>query len=377
MAKRLVCVASAFGYGPVSTLLAVAKPLKRLGYELVFVGRGLAQEFAAHFPFDRVLTWKDASDQDQIEQELLRANGIVNVSEPRLELVVRQIPIPHFYIDILFWMWSRLNPWTARADIYFIQNFSGVKDKLSEWRANMRNPQIVGPIVDLPESRPSRGQEGSRLIINFGGLESSSLKEGQEFIYAHTLTRLLLPLLDRSRFESILFTGNVSGMANLERQFPEKAGRIQFAHLSHETFVAQLGSAELLLSSPGLTATYEAFLLNAPVRFLPPQNYSQTLMLDYYGQSGLSDYALHWKDLYPGYQIGYGEEVSAALRTIQSTLNTFTSDLEAQQKASQILTKIITEPFSPMQRQRQAKFARVMGQVSPSVIAHSIDAYLG
>jgi len=380
MTKRLIGVASSFGYGPVSKLLAVAKPLKTLGYDLCFVGRGPALELAQHFPFDRVLAWQDAGDRRDIERELEKAEGIVNVMEPRFGDLARPPSLPHFYIDSLFWMWSRLDPRTAHADIYFIQNFVGVQAQVDRWRAEMRNPQIVGPVVDIsgsPPAPPARARPPA-LVINFGGLASGSMRQGQELAYPGILLRLLLPILNRvaGRYEKITFTGNRKVMAYLDQQFPQRAPNIYFTHLSHKAFLTLLRSARCLLTSPGLTTTYEAFLLNVPVRFLPPQNYSQTLMLDHYRQAGLSDYALHWKDIYAGYDVGRGSEVSTAVRTILATIEAFAGDLPAQERAAEILRQAVNEPIRPTLGLRQAEFARSMGRPAPASIARRIDAYL-
>jgi len=381
MAKRLVCVASGFGYGPVSKLLAVAKPLKTLGYELCFVGQGPALELAEHFPFDQVLVREDTSDPNGVEQDLKGANGIVNVLEPRFGALAQRLSLPHFYIDSLFWMWNRLDPRTADADIYFIQNFPGVQAKVDQWRAWMRNPHIVGPVVDMPGSqRAHQARTGpSTLVINFGGLESQSVRLDQALVYPYTLVSLLLPILDVADcpYESIIFTGNHRAMAHLDRQFPERPSNLHFVHLSHESFVSLVRSSRHVLTSPGLTTAYEAFLLNVPVRFLPPQNYSQTLMLDYYRQAGLSDVSLHWKDLYPEYDVGHGLEVSAAVRTILSTVDTFARDPQAQDRATNILRRVISEPVNPTLCLRQAEFARSMGRPAPASIARRIDDYLG
>jgi hypothetical protein len=376
MTKKLVCIASSFGYGPVSKLLAIAKALQALDYMLIFVGRGVALELATYFPFTKVIPWEESGNSEYIKQELLGADGIVNVLEPHFEVLARQVPIPHFYVDSLFWMWNRLNAWTAQADIYFIQNFPGVKNRVDEWKAMIRNPQIVGPIVDLLDSRLVQPDGIMELLVNFGGFESRSVQDGGEYVYAHVLTRLLLPLLYEARFENILFTGNRDIMIFLNQKFPESARHVQFVHCSHDDFIARLKNAKLLLSSPGLTSTYEAFLLNIPVRFLPPQNYSQSLMLDHYRENGLVDFSLHWEDLYSQYQLGTSLEVSEAIRCIRSTLNIFSGDLVAQEKASQILRRIIDAPISPAHCFRQGEFAKDMGTPSPVFIASSIANYL-
>ena len=174
-------MASSFGYGPVSKLLAVAKGLKALSYGLCFVGEGPALELANRFPFDKVYAGDETRHQRGIARELDRSDGIVNVMHPRFEQLARGTSLPHFYIDSLFWMWSRLNPWTAQADIYFIQNFPGVESNVDRWQADMRNPQIVGPIVDISHHLPAGRSETSKLVINYGGMASRRAAEAEDF----------------------------------------------------------------------------------------------------------------------------------------------------------------------------------------------------
>lgn len=54
----------------------------------------------------------------------------------------------------------------------------------------------------------------------------------------------------------------------------------------------------MVLTTPGLTTTYEALVYNIPIRFLPPQNYSQALMLKHYRNTGFADISFDWTDVY-------------------------------------------------------------------------------
>lgn len=380
MAKTLICGATSFGYGPIAKLLAIARVLQSLNYQLIFLGNGTALELARYFPFEQCIEY-DISNVEHLSDlgiPLEGISGIINVLEPVLAHFAQNMSLPHFYIDSLFWMWHQIDVHTANADIYFIQRFPGVEEKLARWRDSIHNPRLVGPIVESSDYIPRRDQRGNHIIINYAGLESGLVDVDRGLLYPYVLTALLMPILQKSApfHQKIVFTGNQRVMFQLEQQFPQRPANVQFTHLSHDAFLKILASSSLLVTSPGLTTTYEAFLSGIPVRFLPPQNYSQTLMLDYYRREGLADISFHWNDVYADYAVSSEMEESVAVRQVLSVIDRFSQDPQAQQQAMGILSDLLNTPTPPNIPLRQLQFARSMGKLAAHEVAITIDTAL-
>lgn len=378
MKKHLICVAAAFGYGPVSKLLTITKYLQILDYELTFIGYGTALELAKSWDFNNIYEYNihEAQSDNEISEKISNSDGVINVLEPSFGSIAQKVTTMHFYIDSLFWMWGQLDPRVTLSECYFIQNFPGVNKKITDWSDKIQNPVLVNPIVDIKYRTSSKCKK--KLIINYGGLESQLITVERGLIYPFIITKLLLPVFEsiKLNYEEIIFTGNQKVMAYFEHRYSHKFPYIKFLHLEHDKFLETLSIAKLLVTSPGLTTTYEAFHLKVPVRFLPPQNYSQTLMLDFYRKTNLSDISFHWKDIYPDYKVDFNMEESFAINQILSIIEHFDKDFEAQKNASKILRAVITAPLESRLQFNQFKFATSMGIPAPIKIAKEIDKIL-
>jgi len=365
----------------VGKLLAVAKELLALEYQLTFVGTGTALELAKHFPFTQIVEC-DVGDPVVLAgiRDIVRSGlGVVNVLEPVLGGFLQEEGRTHFYLDSLFWMWPEPDARVTDSSIYFIQRFPGVEQNLTRWSGHLKNPMVVGPIVDSAVidwvGRPSTRSD--RLVVNYAGLESALVGVDRGLVYPYVLTAILMPIIRTQRaFSEVVFTGNQRVMQHLGAQFAGDAPRTRFLHLSHDRFIDLLASSKCLLTSPGLTATYEAFLLGTPVRFLPPQNYSQTLMLDYYRREKLVDLSLHWRDLYEDYGVGTDRQEVEAVKEVLDTVGRFLLDQIAQRRAADVLTRMIASPLPKDLEYKQLQFARSMGPPAARLVAETIQGYV-
>jgi hydroxymethylcytosylglucuronate/cytosylglucuronate synthase len=378
MSRRLVCTAAAFGYGPAAKLLVIAKLLRQRSYSLCFVGYGTALEMAQSFAFDEVVECMPDDFEANIrsQADLWGADGILNVLEPAVGEVAKDLALPHFYIDSLFWMWTEPTPEVVDSEVYFIQQFPGVDARCLAWRSYVKNPIIVGPIVSV-EGLGMKCEERTRLMVNFAGLESPFAKVDGGLRYPYTLTKLIYPILSRVAldYEEVIVAGNRVVMDRLRTDYADGPGNIKFMSLAHENFLELLASCRLLVSSPGLTTAYEGFSLNVPIRFLPPQNYSQSLMLDYYRKERLVDVSFHWADLGLGYEVRSGMREDLAVRKVLEVIDEFADNLDAQETSKGLLESIFIQPIDPLLGARQQSFVRSMGRQGGYAIVDAVDRW--
>jgi hydroxymethylcytosylglucuronate/cytosylglucuronate synthase len=349
--KRLICTAAPFGYGPVAKLLTICKFLTN--YQLEFVGTGPALELARHASYFSTITKADydLSANRQLFQPILSGADLLLASvEPAAIELARTFQVPCCYVDSLFWMWDTLPEACYEVTCYCAQRFPGVSERQATFGRSVRNLRLVGPIVDRTFRRT--GKRDPFLLVSLGGLESPLVREHESLLYAGPVISALDQALRRSQWSEVIVTGNHAVMVHLQEHYGRPG--LTFTHLAHEDFLKLMARAAFLLTSPGLTTTYEALVYQVPMRFLPPQNYSQALMLKLYRSNGLADRALDWCDLYPQALITEGLPEEEGVRQVQASIQRFAADLAAQEVAVSVFQEMLTYslPDSSMQASR-------------------------
>ena len=118
----------------------------------------------------------------------------------------------------------------------------------------------------------------------------------------------------------------------------------------------------LLITSPGLTTTYEAFFMSCPTLSLPPQNLSQFFILENLVDLGIAPYRIHWKDLYSDVHVQIGLPESEGVHRILSYISRFQQDESAQNNASMYLSHVIQEGIGHRNIQKQSEFVKRIGK---------------
>ena len=286
-----------FGYGPASKVAAVIRKLQADGAECVFCGHGIAYEFLRREEICETV-WLDLytkEGRDRLRHLSSSFHYGLTAMEP-LFVEHRSLDLPVGYMDSLLWMWEgshfAQNPSLNAVNHYFIQDSFDARQRAE--RHGIRNPVFVGSIFDLPE--PS-GKRRARAIIHFGGVENIFVPF-ERILYPFGMMKVLGGLISLwSQFDEVLV---VSGsrvcerLASLWKHLP-----LRFATLKHQEFVKTLSESVILVTTPGLTTLLEAFALGVPTIFLPPQNYSQYLILRKLEERGYPLPLMNWPRFFP------------------------------------------------------------------------------
>ncbi|MCZ0756143.1 hypothetical protein [Anoxybacillus sp. J5B_2022] len=353
--KKIICTATSFGYGPVSKLITICKNLKKLGLELELIGDGIALELANHTDyFNKVYRYNFTNIEDssciKFSKIFREADLMLNVLEPNAVLIANKYEIPTIYIDSLFWMWEDIPPILHNVKYYIAQRFPGISSKIKRFSKEIKNFYLCGPIVDT--SFTSEGGRDDLLLINFSGLETPFTKIGENLYYPEAIMSNLISPLNESSWKEIVVTGNKSIMQHFKKLYGQFF-RGHFKHLSHDNFLELMSKAKMIITSPGLTTTYEALVYGTPIRFLPPQNYSQALMLNFYQRCGFSDITLNWCDLYPDYIIPVDLPEEQGVFLVNNTIKRFSQDNLSQKIARNQFKKMIETPPPSIENQRE------------------------
>lgn len=337
--KKIICTATSFGYGPVSKLLTICKHLSN--YDLIFVGSGVALELAKHencFKNIKEIDILTEHGKELFKKEILKADLVLNVLEPESILLAKEGNIPVVYVDSLFWMWDKLPNECIEVDRYIAQSFPGVREKLKNIGAEIKNFDIVGPIID--REYISNEQKEDFIIVNLSGMESPFVKAGKNLIYPKPIIKLIVTALQNTRSENVIFTGNDKVMKEMTEKYSTTP--FKFKHVSHEEFLKLLSKAKMIITSPGLTTTYEALVYNTPIRFLPPQNYSMALMLELYKEIGFADISISWNDLYENDKTKKDMPEEEGVKRVAKLIEDFSKDIKAQKKVGEVFEKMLT-----------------------------------
>ena len=277
----IACCAYPFGYGPASKLIVLARALRDRGWELVFLGTGIAYELAARSDvFAQVIEAEPA--EPETRGWLDAATALLSVMDRNFAAVACASGRPYCVVDSLLWMRDRVPDVFLSARRYWVQDFPGVRIRLSEIQPT---PTVVGPIG--PTMSRAKPGPNAGLVLNLGGMESPNGDAEDAMTYADFVVDGLLRSELLARFCG---RGTVLGGRGIIDHLTRRHGRtgLQFASLSHDEGLGRLAGAAMVLTAPGLTATLECFQLAVPTFFLPPQYYSHWWSLHVLRRSGLA-----------------------------------------------------------------------------------------
>jgi hypothetical protein len=251
------------------------------------------------------------------------------------------------------------------------------------WRDQLRRPEMVAPLIVPPT--PANPGEQTGVLVSFGGLFSRLTPQPALITYARTMIECVVEALAHWPGRITISAGE-HVLNRLDHTRPRLARRdVRFVDLSHAEYLRELESSRLLISSPGLHATQEAFARNIPCVHLPSQNLSQALALRELNRAGAAS-ALDWESIYGPMELAPSDEEASCLR-IAHRIDRFAHDVPARGRliwhlTAQLLPDVMDrlaaaqarfyEPFQGHGAGRVADYIRHL--VSPGSREHSLPA---
>ncbi|MFA5763988.1 MAG: hypothetical protein WC915_04200 [archaeon] len=362
----ILCDAVPFCFGPISKMLTISEQLSKKNRVSMLVS-GTSQNLANKSHIDSLVecNTEDINDLKKQEMRIKTSDLYINIMNPVSAKFVKQKNTPQVQVDSLFWMWETIPQEILESEIYFIQNFEGVEKQLTKYFDKIKNPQLVGPIVKDPQENIKRQ---NKLLINFGGLESASIKIGKNSNYPFTIAKLLEKIETQLDFDEILCVGNGKIMSQLQEK--NKSTKIKYDFLGHDEFIQELAMSKMLITSPGLTTSFEAFNSSTPTFFLPPQNYSQYWNLNGFKINGLAKESINW-DSYADLKIIENEEEISGINKVLQGIKRFETDTNQQLKLADYLvnaTKSNGQELKKVSIKQKKYFNKLGGNGTPKII---------
>ncbi|KJY42258.1 hypothetical protein VR41_08675 [Streptomyces sp. NRRL B-1568] len=417
---RILMGAQNCGFGPASVLVAVSRLLP--GHERVFVGDGVAAEFArrnaAAFDGIHELTEPHRNGAMLLDRLLVESDHVVSVMDA--DLVLRSVVArrPVVLVDCLFGFWQhhhslarirelcatvpRTSYTAARrhlaclspherilaahllADHSVVQNFPGVSRRMAEFTAAGadRAMHLTGPLVDLEGLREAGKDEPAidghdyDLLINTGGFKNFLLDFEANNDYLRLVDRWIPDLLaDWPRFTRVLVCGGP--YAGHRGGTDRASGRmVDRRFLPQRELLRQVARTPHSLLAPGLSALHEATLLGQLPLALPEQHYAHTFTIRNLANTLFGHLAGRFADVLPGHAVpeddyaGTEALVTVAGRVLQDDglYARFRSTFNERIERYLFLTP-------EQRREGVAELRRVLdGPPAPSVIASILTA---
>lgn len=360
--------AAAFGYGPAAKALAVAGKLVQSGCSCRFVGEGVAFELASRS--SDFVECIEAGPSTSLGRSVLSGSDAVVVSmDPGFCRESLDLDRELFVIDSLFWMWDAPPKEFLAARKYYVQNFPGVPERLSQVNPM---PTLVGPIIG-GEPRGD-GLESRPIIFNLGGFESPFARVDNQNPYLDFLGETLFRESWLKELAApILCLGGRASLKYLHSRFPRHQVSFRSAPFDEARILIQ--NAGRVYTSPGLTTVLTTFMRQVPTFFLPPQNYSQWLNLLVLRAHGLAPASFHWGDLLDETSVREGMPESESLPMINAIVRNLATQPDARACFARAMHESTMVDAPALARDQQA-FFRALGPEGAATIAEDILSIL-
>ncbi|MGN7382682.1 Uncharacterised protein [Chlamydia abortus] len=332
---RVLLNAVPFGYGPVSKIASVARKLVQQKIECVFVGCGVAYEYFKREQISEAIELNFYnSDGAERLSELCQnfSYGLTSMDFDFVNICSDKIQIG--YVDSLFWMWDTTvfdqNPRLREVSHYFIQNTFAAQEKVDQFQ--IYNPVLIGSVIDVPITTLIRK---NRAVIHLGGVENIYVPI-REIQYPFVVIKVLNDLRDLwQKYDEVIVVCSETIADELRIAFPDFPG--EFTSLSHKSFISLLAESDLLLTAPGLTTILEAFQLRIRTVFLPPQNYSQYLILRGLTSENYPGQLPNWDYFERSFHIPDNTPEDLAVKIVKERIDQFSNSGSEQLKLRNLL----------------------------------------
>ena len=319
---KVIFGAQACGFGPVSKMVSLTKEFKK--EERLFIGNDISLEFVnrQNTLFSKIID-RNKRASNIIDETIKESSYGVVVMDHDLAFQLYLSRKRYYFIDSLFGFWySRKNENTlARifssfsemsqkekiknhnllkvheqklfahfySEMSFIQNFFEVKNRISRLnRLGFKNLVEVNPIIDNYYYQQYKNSSNGELLINLGGIENF-LVDIETADYLKLIEKLSLDLINLPYVKNITVC---AGSYKYKKSKIINGKSILFSFEDKISFHKLISTAQFYLSSPGMTAFYEALYYQRPTIYLPEQHASQYYNINHIKKAWLRPYCL-------------------------------------------------------------------------------------
>ena len=283
--KNALVIAAPFGFGPASKAIHIARTLAP-SLSVTMVSAGDAHRFVTrHAPAGTVCRAGTLAAVFSV-QDLAAFDLIVCVDNAPAARYLSRSGLGDrvvFVDDLLQWrvgLDELQNDQPIRA--YLVQDFPGAGQHLSA--CNARQVELVAPVVWGSGRAPVPAAERAGLTLCIGGGTSPLVSWGH---IRHLVARLIKAAWQVSRrYRTPLYVIGNDHMAEFAAAAPRHLNIL--GSVSPDRSSELIGSSRLLITTPGIGASYEAIQAATPLLLLPPMNSTQLQQFRVFRQQGMA-----------------------------------------------------------------------------------------
>lgn len=284
--KKLYIEAPCFGFGPVSTSLAIAKKMEK-EYEIIFITYGEALDYlkeCTSYKYYEIDTRSEQGFYDLLKIITLDDYIIVNTNvELSCFLLEREYKV--LVIDTLYWMWNQVpEEYTKNqniiAQVYFGRGIGQLPPK-----------EECKPIIDYNVWKKSEVKNSDCALISFGGMSEPA---DSNFILASAqliLDKIVTNLPDNVKIVYVLGGLFPKRKYEFNNKCVEVLGTVN--NVKHRELVEE---CKYLFYSPGLTSLYEMLSSERLVCLLPGLCVSQIYQIYDFHNYFEYPHCIMWKE---------------------------------------------------------------------------------
>jgi hypothetical protein len=270
--KKLLCESNPMCYGSSTVLLSI---IEQLCVETVCLAFGVAKEVLQNDKCELIEVNNKSSKDVETAIKEIDFDSVLVVSNTCNLALYKSLNKKVYFIHIHFFYSNANTEILNLADILFIQKFWNLQPTKSAVQ--------VGPLIKTPITAK---KNKDKIIVNFGGGESRFIQPGVNSDYGRLMLNLIIYLKPHFENKEIIICGGTKIIETII--IGATSNSIKAITLSNDDYLELLDEAEILISSPGLNAIFEAMYRNIPIVFLPPQNISQVYQLHSYEKAGIA-----------------------------------------------------------------------------------------
>lgn len=270
--KRLLCESNPMCYGSSTVLLSI---MENLCMNTVCLAFGVAKEVLKNGKSEMIeVNNKSSIDVENAIKEIDFDSVLVVSNTSNLPLY-KTLKKKIYFVHIHFFFPNANTELLNLVEVLFIQKF---------WDLKQSNKAIqVGPLIKYPKQTI---QKKKIILVNFGGGESTFIQPGVNSDYGRQMLNLIIQLKPHFENKEIIVCGGTKIIDTIKVDATKN--NIKVSTLSNDDYLNLLDKAEIVISSPGLNAIFEAMYRNIPILFLPPQNVSQVYQLNEYEKAEIA-----------------------------------------------------------------------------------------
>lgn len=287
--NNIVFIANPFGFGPAGTAIILIEELrKKWSGKITFIA---SQKCLDILPktLGETIDILEIDERNPVEltetlSHLTSSLAVIVLNKTAIK-TAHNLGIKAFFIDPLSWMWQEIPGEYLSANTYYYYDIFGVQKRLQ----GISNAHPISPILgELPKWEPVNGT----FLVHIGGFSNPFVDDNTRYL------RLLNELLEHiDNTYKVAVVGGKSGI-NFLKEVCSKLS-IDFLVLDRKSFLERITHTERFITTSGLTAVFESFMIGTPVSFLPPTNLSQWKQLKLFLSLNAAPLEMQWERYFP------------------------------------------------------------------------------